>query len=119
MKMLPAKVISVDELNKDFHTLRRIGLEKDFETFKQAVSVEPTRLSGIVRLQGIGEEFYPVYKARKFRCKALNRGGNSGIRVIYTYNFSINEVLIIEIYYKEDKENNDMQRAKKYAIKKN
>lgn len=116
--MPPAKIISAEELEKDLSKLGRIGLEDDLEVFKQAVSVEPTRLPGIVRLQGIGEEFHPVYKARKFRCKALNRGSNSGIRVVYTYNPVADEVIIIEIYYKEDKENNDMSRARKYAIRK-
>jgi len=118
LKMPPAKIILCEELNNDLNKLRRIGLEEDFEVFKQVVSVEPNRLSGIVRLSGIGEEFYPVYKARKFRCRALNRGCNSGIRVIYTYNPSTNEVSIIEIYYKGDRENNDMSRARKYAVRK-
>jgi len=108
----------VPEFEKDMHKLRRIGLDKDLEIFKKAVAVEPTCLSGIVILQGIGDSFYPVYKARKFRCKALNRGSQSGIRIIYTFNPTKNEVVLIEIYYKEDKPNNDMDRARKYAIPK-
>lgn len=73
----------VPEFEKDMHKLRRIGLDKDLETFKKAVSAEPTSLNGAVQIPEIGAEFYPVYKARKFRCKALNRGSQSGIRVIY------------------------------------
>lgn len=117
--MLPANVTCVQEFYKDLDKLKRIGLEKDLEVFKQAVAVEPMCLNGIVRLRGIGEEFYPVYKARKFRCRALNRGSQSGVRVIYTFNPIINEVVLIEIYYHEDHDNNDMVRAKKYAIPKN
>ena len=116
--MLPAIVSSVPEFDKDLDKLKRIRLEKDIDVFKQAVAVEPTCLNGAVKLQGIGEEFYPVYKARKFRCKALNRGSQSGIRVIYTFNPVTNEVVLIEIYYHEDKDNNDMNRARKYAIRK-
>ncbi len=116
--MQPALVNSVLEFERDMHKLRRIGLEKDLDLFKQAVAVEPTCLSGAVQLQGIGNNFYPVYKARKFRCKALNRGSQSGIRVIFTFNPTKNEVLLIEVYYKGDKENNDMDRAKRYAIPK-
>lgn len=116
--MLPANVNFVPEFYKDLNKLKRIPLEKDLELFKQAVAIEPTSLNGIVRLQGIGEEYYPVYKARKFRCRALNRGNRSGIRIIYTFNPNNNEVILIEIYYKEDKTNHDVGRAKKYSIKK-
>lgn len=116
--MLPAKISCVEEMEKDLHKLRRIGLEKDLELFKQALSAEPQKLPGIFRLQNIGEDHFPVYKVKKFRCKALNRGTESGIRVIYTYDPNKNEILLIEIYYKEDKKDNDMERAKRYAIKK-
>jgi mRNA-degrading endonuclease RelE of RelBE toxin-antitoxin system len=117
--MPPAQINFVSEFDRDMHKLKRIiGLDKDLLIFQQAVSVEPTSLNGAVVLQGIGNDFYPVYKARKFRCKALNSGTKSGIRVIYTYDPNKNEILLIEIYYKEDKENNDFDRARRYAIKK-
>ncbi len=110
------KFVEVDEFKKDLRKFK-VNIEEDFELFKKALEVEPTNLNGAVRIPNLGEGICPVFKARKFRCKALNKGSRSGIRVIYTYNPKTDEITLIEIYHKGKKENHDLSRIKKYTIK--
>jgi len=110
------KFVEVEEFKKDLKKLK-FDIEDDFETFKKALSVEPENLNGVVKISNLGEGILPVYKARKFRCKALQKGSQSGIRIIYTYNSKTEEIILIEIYYKGKKENHDLYRIRKYAIK--
>ena len=101
------KFVEVDEFVKDLKKLK-FDIEEDLERFKKALSAEPTTLNGSVKISNLGEGIYSVFKARKFRCKALNKGSQSGIRVIYTYNPKTDEIILIEIYYKCKKENHDL-----------
>ena len=65
----------------------------------------------IFRITGLGFDEPPVYKARKFACKALRgTGSRSGIRIIYAYKKKIDTVELIEMYYKGDKDNEDRER---------
>jgi len=110
------KFVEVEEFKKDLRKLK-FDIEEDLERFKKALSAEPTNLNGAVKISNLGEGIFPVYKARKFRCKSLQKGSQSGMRVIYTYNPKTEEILLIEIYYKGKKENHDLDRIRKYAIK--
>ena len=66
-------------------------------------------------IEGVGIEGHTFYKVKKFPCRSLKgKGAKSGIRVIYTYCESENRIELIEIYYKQDKENEDRNRIKKY-----
>jgi hypothetical protein len=57
-----------------------------------------------------------MYKAKKFACKALKgKGARSGIRVIYTYLPEFDEIYLLELYSKGDKENEDRDRIKNFA----
>lgn len=107
--------VKVDEFKKDLRKFR-FDIEEDLERFKKALSVEPTNFNGAVKISNLGQGIYPVYKARKFRCKTLKRGSKSGIRVIYTYNLKTDEIILIEIYFKGKKENHDLDRIRKYTI---
>ncbi len=110
------KFVEVPEFRKDLKKLKKFRtIEEDLEVFKKALAVDPKNLPGIVIISGIGKGFLPVYKARKFRCRALQ--SMSDIRVIYTYNLSKNEIILIEIYFKGQKENHDLDRIKRYALK--
>ena len=52
-----------------------------------------------------------VIKVRKIACKALKgRGVNSGLRLIYAYFKDERKIVFIELYHKNDKENEDKQR---------
>ena len=110
------KFVEVDEFEKDLKKLK-FDIEEDLERFKKALSTEPTNLNGAVKISNLGEGIFPVYKARKFRCKALQKGSQSGIRVIYTYNPKTDEIILIGIYHKGKKENHDLYRIRNYAIK--
>ena len=107
---------SFNKLLKRFKTL-----DKDIAYFKQFV-LEPYFDKGIetlaiVKIEGGCNEKYDSYKVTKFACMRLKSKGNrSGIRIILLVNKSIkNEVNIefLEIYFKGDKEMNDMDFLKK------
>ena len=108
--------VEVPEFGKDLKKLKKFRtIEEDLEVFKKALAVDPKNLPGVVIISGIGRGFFPVYKARKFRCRYLQ--STSKIRVIYTYNPSTDEIILIEIYFKGQNENHNQDRIKEYAIK--
>lgn len=52
-----------------------------------------------------------IIKVKKIACKALKgRGVNSGLRMIYAYFENENKIIFVELYHKNDKENEDRQR---------
>ena len=52
-----------------------------------------------------------VIKVKKIACKALKgRGVNSGLRLIYAHFEKEQKITFIELYHKNDKENEDRQR---------
>lgn len=106
---------NLPEFDKDFKKLlkRYSSLDDDLELFKQAIITDgPDRLTGVVRLPNLEKKgvLLPVYKARKFRCKSLNRGCMGGIRVIYSYSKTNGIVILTEIYFKGNQENHNEQR---------
>lgn len=76
---------------------------------------------GIFRLQGLGFEEPAVYKVKKFACRSLKgKGIQSGMRLIYSYLSKADKVVLIELYYKGDKGNEDRARIKRlYGDNKN
>ena len=71
---------------------------------------------GIFRIPGLPQkEGVEVFKARKFACRSLKgKGAQSGIRVIYAHHEAENAVVLIEIYYKGDRKNEDKDRIIRY-----
>ena len=112
------RFVEVPEFQKDLKNIR-FDLSEDLELFKKALAVDPENLNGAVKIPGFGGGVCPVYKARKFRCKKLNKGSRSGIRVVYIYNPEKEEILLVEIYYKSKRENHNSNRIKNYLIKSN
>lgn len=52
-----------------------------------------------------------VIKVKKIACRALKgKGVNTGLRLIYAHFEKENKIIFIEIYHKNDKENEDRQR---------
>lgn len=52
-----------------------------------------------------------VIKIKKIACKALKgRGVNSGLRLVYAYFPDEQKITFIELYHKNDKENEDRKR---------
>lgn len=78
---------------------------------------------GVFPISDLGIEGHNIFKAKKFTCMSLGRTGvYSGIRVIYSYAEKPDdkdEIVLIEIYYKGDKENEDRDRIKRYFSVKN
>ena len=112
----------VNEFAKDLKKLRKKykNIDRDLEIFCKALQSElPNQLPGTVQISGLGEEIsVPLFKVRHFRSRDLKRGSRSGIRIIYAYNCDREEVTLIEIYYKGDKENEDQERMKRYFTSK-
>ncbi len=108
----------VPEFSKDVKKLHKKfkSIYGDLETFKKALISElPNRLSGTVRVSNLGQDVKnSIYKVRHFRCKALNKGSRSGMRIIYAYEQNEEKVTLIEAYYKGSKKNEDRKRIFKY-----
>jgi hypothetical protein len=52
-----------------------------------------------------------IIKIKKIACKSLKgRGVNSGLRLIYAYIPDEDRITFIELYHKNDKENEDRER---------
>jgi hypothetical protein len=116
------KVIRVDEFEKDIHKLRKYNsIEEDVDTFIKALLGYFPELEHPTfhakKLTDFGEGFHFVYKAKKVRCKYLR--SMTDLRVVYTYDKYKNEIIMISIYAKNKQENHDVDRIKKYLVKKN
>ena len=73
---------------------------------------------GIKRISDLNIDCPEIYKVKKFACRALKgTGANSGLRLIYAYYADKDEIELIEIYFKGDKENEDRERILKYYKK--
>jgi mRNA-degrading endonuclease RelE of RelBE toxin-antitoxin system len=114
--------LKVPEFDKDLKKLSKkySSLPEDLENLINAMkSVLPEQLSGVERISRLGSGVtIPVYKVRNFRCKTLQgKGSRSGIRVIYAQDCSEDSndtILLLEIYYKGNKENEDRDRITQY-----
>lgn len=94
-------------------------IEDDLEIFieKQLFLYHKLKIDnrGIFQITGLPVENPEVYKAKKFACKSLKgRGVQSGIRVIYAYDEEEDKIVLIEMYFKGDKANEDKQRILEY-----
>ncbi|MBA7473672.1 MAG: hypothetical protein GH158_06900 [Dehalococcoidia bacterium] len=70
---------------------------------------------GIFQITGLPVGGPKVYKATKFACKSLKGSGvQSGIRIIYAYDEEKDKIVLIEMYFKGDKANEDKQRIFEY-----
>ena len=108
---------SLPEFDKDLKKLARkyLSLEEDLNTFKNTALKAFHHLGqenlGIFQIPSLGFNSPRVYKATKFACKSLKgRGAATGIRVVYAYYPDKDEILLIEIYFKADQENEDRER---------
>lgn len=115
-------VVRGEDFSRDLKQLLKKyrSLEDDLEVFIQAQLHAYHKLqidnNGIFPINNLGFELPKVYKAKKFACKALKgKGVKSGIRVIYAYWSEFDEIFLLEIYSKNEKENEDRDRIKSYA----
>ena len=94
------------ELLKKYRTLN-----EDLGVVKKVLEVLPDeRPPFSFRIDGLGITTC-VIKVKKIACKALKgRGVNSGLRLIYAYFKEEQKVIFIELFHKNDKENEDRKR---------
>jgi len=101
------------EYKKDLKSLLKKyrTLNEDLEIVKKVLEIMPDeRPPFSFRLEGLGLETC-VIKVKKIACKALKgRGVNSGLRLIYAYFKEEQKITFIELYHKNEKENEDRQR---------
>ena len=98
------------KLLKRFRTLN-----EDIEILKinqiELLHVHNTDNQGTFEIRGFENPSYLIYKIKKIACMSLKgRGCDSGLRLIYSINKNKNSVYLLEIYFKGDKENEDISR---------
>lgn len=115
------------EFDKEFKSLAKkyASLPKDFKDFidvlEEAISDDFNNFLDLwiiwVRISDLWEisrNIIPV-KVRKFVCVSLAwNSRNSWIRIIYFYDEANKSVTFVEIYHKNQKENHDIERLKRY-----
>ena len=101
------------EFKKDLKNLLKKyrTLHDDLDVVKRVLEVAPDeRPPFSFRLDNLGLETC-VVKVKKIACKALKgRGVNSGLRLIYAHFPEQQKITFIELYHKNDKENEDKTR---------
>ena len=115
------KISCINEFEKD---LKKLGkrfktLEDDLNIFIKSQLKMYHKLEidnrGIFRINDLDIKYPEIYKAKKFACRSLKgKGVHSGIRIIYAYFKNEDKIELIEIYYKQDKENEDRERIFRY-----
>jgi hypothetical protein len=105
------------EYEKDFKRLlkRYRTLEPDMEVVRRVLTVRPgASPPHSIRIEGLGITDC-VIKMRRIASDSLKgRGSNSGLRLIYAHYEKENRIILVELYHKSDKENEDRERIRKY-----
>ena len=106
----------LDEFTKDLKKLLKKyrSLNEDLDVVKKVLKVEPNeRPRFSFRIDGLGIETC-VIKVKKIACKSLKgRGINSGLRIIYAHFEAKQRIVFIELFHKNEKENEDRSRILK------
>lgn len=101
------------EYKKDLKKLgkRFRSLVDDLKTLEKVLEVEPNQrppFSFEINDLGIEE---CVIKVKKIACRSLKgKGRNSGLRLVYAYFEEEQRIVLIELYFKGDKELEDRER---------
>ena len=86
-------------------------LNEDLEVVKLDLNDEPGESPPFsFRIDSLGIETC-IIKVKKIACKALKgRGVNSGLRLVYAHFPDEQKIIFVELYHKNDKENEDRER---------
>ena len=103
---LPDYKKDLKKLLKKYRTLKN-----DVDIVKKVLEFSPTeRTPFSFLIDNLGLKTC-VIKVKKIACRALKgRGVNSGLRLICAHFQEEDKIIFIEIYHKNDKENEDRQR---------
>ncbi len=107
------KFTTLTEFDKDLKNLLKKyrSLDDDLDEVKTILKVKPNeRPPFSFRIDNLGLKTC-IIKVKKIACKSLKgRGVNSGLRLIYAYFQAEEKIVFVELYHKNDKENEDRQR---------
>jgi mRNA-degrading endonuclease RelE of RelBE toxin-antitoxin system len=101
------------EFNKDLKSLLKKyrTLNDDLGEIKTILKKRPDERPPFSFRIGHLEIKTCIIKIKKIACKALKgRGVNSGLRLVYAYFPDEQKITFIELYHKNDKENEDRKR---------
>ena len=105
------------EFEKDLkHLLKKYrSLNEDLDVVRKVLEFAPNeRPPFSFQISDLGIETC-VIKVKKIACKALKgRGVHSGLRLVYAYFPEEGRITYVEIYHKNDKENEDRGRITEY-----
>lgn len=105
------------EYKKDLKSYKKKyrSLNDDLAVIKKVLNVNPSeRPPFSYRINNLKVESC-VIKVKKIACKSLKGSGvNSGLRLIYAHFEEEDKIVFIEIYHKNEKENEDRDRIIKY-----
>lgn len=103
----------IDPFKKDLKGLLKKykTLKEDLEVVKKVMGILPdSRPPFSFRIDNLGIEGC-VIKVKKIACKSLKGNGvNCGLRLVYAYFKKEDRIVFIEIYHKNEKENEDRDR---------
>ncbi len=112
---------AVPEFQKDLDGLSKKYryLKEDFEKYRDVLNKTPINfIPGIKRISDLGINIkVPVYKVTHFRSRDFKgKGSKSGFRIIYAYiqESEDDKIIFIEIYHKNNQDNHNKDRIKKY-----
>ena len=115
--MSKIKFEELDEFKRDFKKLLKKyrSLEDDLLVVKLDLNDEPGESPPFsYRIEGLRMETC-VIKVKKIACKSLKGNGvNSGLRLVYAYFKEEDKIVFIEMYHKNEKENEDRDRILQY-----
>jgi mRNA-degrading endonuclease YafQ of YafQ-DinJ toxin-antitoxin module len=101
------------EFKKDLKSLLKKyrTLNDDLDVVKKVLEILPDeRPPFSFRIDNLKLETC-IIKVKKIACKALKgRGVNSGLRLVYAHFQKEEKIIFVELYHKNDKENEDRQR---------
>jgi mRNA-degrading endonuclease YafQ of YafQ-DinJ toxin-antitoxin module len=114
------EVVFLREFERDLKTLIRQypTLKTDIETLIDKALFAYHKLNidfgGIFPIDDLGETRIPIFKVKKFACRALKgKGVRTGLRLIYAFDKDRDRIELVEIYIKSQKEVEDRKRIKK------
>jgi mRNA-degrading endonuclease YafQ of YafQ-DinJ toxin-antitoxin module len=104
---------TLTEFNKDVKILLKKyrTLHDDLDVVKRVLEIMPDeRPPFSFRIDNLGLETC-IIKVKKIACKALKgKGVNSGLRLIYAYFPEEQKIVFVELYHKNEQENEDRER---------
>jgi len=108
-----------DQLNEYDKDLKRLlkkyrTLENDIDSVKDVLTVRPNASPPFsFQIEGLGISTC-VIKVKKLASDSFKgRGVNSGFRLIYAYFPEKGKIIFVELYHKNEKDNEDRMRIKK------